>query len=155
MEVNRSVIDLKPAMTLKANITLVKWVDEGTSVSYGRRFTTGRKTLIATIPIGYADGYSRLLTGKSRVLIKGEYAPVVGSICMDQCMIDITDLSQEIGVGDEVVLLGKQGDNEITADEIAELIGTIPYEIVCIIGKRIPRVYFKDGKVVNVLNYLV
>lgn len=154
-EVDRTVIDLKPAMTLKANITLLKWVDEGTPVSYGRKFVAKRKTRIATIPIGYADGYSRLLTGKSRVLIKGQFTPIVGNICMDQCMIDVTDISGELSVGDEVVLIGRQGEHEITADEIAELIGTIPYEIVCIIGKRIPRVYFKNGQVVNVLNYLL
>ncbi len=154
-EVDRTVIDLKPAMTLKANITLVKWVDAETSISYGRKFTTKRKSRIATISIGYADGYSRLLTNKSRVLVNGQYAPVVGSICMDQCMIDVTDISGELEVGSEVVLIGRQGENEITADEIAQLIGTIPYEIVSIIGKRIPRVYFKGGQVVNVLNYLV
>ena len=154
-EVDRTVIDLKPAMTLKANITLVKWVDAETSISYGRKFTTKRKSRIATISIGYADGYSRLLTNKSRVLVNGQYAPVVGSICMDQCMIDVTDISGELEVGSEVVLIGRQDENEITADEIAQHIGTIPYEIVSIIGKRIPRVYFKGGQVVNVLNYLV
>lgn len=154
-EVDRSVIDLKAAMTLKATVTLVKWIENGTSVSYGRKFTASSKTKVATLPVGYADGYSRLLTGKGRVLINGQYAPVIGSICMDQCMIDVTSIEGEIKVGDEVVLLGKQGEREITADEIAGLMGTIPYEIVCIIGKRIPRVYFKDGKVVNVLNYLV
>ncbi len=154
-EVDKTVIDLRPAMTLKANITLVKWVDGETSISYGRKFTTKRKSRIATISIGYADGYSRLLTNKSRVLVNGQYAPVVGSICMDQCMIDVTDISGELEVGSEVVLIGCQGENEITADEIAQLIGTIPYEIVSIIGKRIPRVYFKGGQVVNVLNYLV
>ncbi len=154
-EVDRTVIDLKPAMILKANITHIKWVEEGTPISYGRKFMTTRRSRIATIPIGYADGYSRLLTGKSRVLVNGQYAPVVGSICMDQCMIDITDIIGEINVGSEVVLIGSQGEREITVDEIAGLIGTIPYEIVCIIGKRIPRVYFKDGQVVNVLNYLI
>lgn len=154
-EVDRNIIDLKPAMTLKANIILVKDVDAGVSVSYGRKFTTNRPSKVATIPIGYADGYSRLLTGKSRVIVNGQYAPVVGSICMDQCMIDVTDIEGSVKTGDEVVLIGKKGDLEITADEIASLIGTIPYEIVCIIGKRIPRVYIRDGSVVNVLNYLL
>lgn len=154
-EVNTGLIDLKPAMTFKAKVTLVKWIDEGTSVSYGRKFAAPRKTKVATIPVGYADGYSRLLTGKGRVLVNGQYAPVIGTICMDQCMIDITDIDGEVAVGDEVVLLGRQGNAEITADEIADLMGTIPYELVCIIGKRIPRVYFKNGKMVNVLNYLV
>ncbi len=154
-EVDRSIISLKPAMTLKANIILVKDVEEKVSVSYGRRFTTARKSRIATIPIGYADGYSRLLTGKARVLVNGQYAPVVGTICMDQCMIDVTDIEGDVKLGDEVVLMGRQGDKEITADEIASLMGTIPYETVCIIGKRIPRVYLRNGTVVNVLNYLL
>ena len=154
-EVDRSVIDLKPAMTLKANIVLVKEVEAGVSISYGRTFTTRRPSRIATIPIGYADGYSRLLSNRSRVLVNGQYAPVVGNICMDQCMVDITDVSGEVKVGDEVVLFGRQGDREITVEEIADLIGTIPYEVVSVIGKRIPRVYFRDGKVVNVLNYLL
>lgn len=154
-EVNKSVLDLKPAMTLKTNIAMIKWVEENTSISYGRKFVTKRKSQIATIPVGYADGYSRLLTGKVRVLVSGQYAPVVGSICMDQCMVDVTDIKGEIKTGDEVVLLGKQGNSEITAEELADYIGTIPYEIVCIIGKRVPRVYFKSGEIVNVLNYLI
>ena len=154
-EVDRSVLDLKPAMTLKTTIAMIKWVEENTSVSYGRKFVTKRRSRIATIPVGYADGYSRLLTGKARVLVNGQFAPVVGSICMDQCMIDVTDIEGEIQTGDEVVLLGKQGSCEITAEELADHIGTIPYEIVCIIGKRVPRVYFKNGQIVNVLNYLI
>ncbi len=154
-EVNKEIADLKPAMTLKSSITMVKWVEAETPISYGRKFYTGQKSLIATIPVGYADGYSRLFTGKSRVLVNGQFAPVVGSICMDQCMIDVTEISGEIAIGDEVVLLGRQGNNEITAQELAGHIGTIPYEIVCIIGKRVPRVYFKNGAIVNVLNYLV
>jgi len=153
-QVDRSILDLKPAMTLKTTISMVKWVEENTSVSYGRKFITKRKSKIATIPVGYADGYSRLLTGKGRVLVNGQFAPVVGSICMDQCMIDVTNIEGDINNGDEVVLLGKQGSLEITAEELADHIGTIPYEIVCIIGKRVPRVYFKNGEIVNVLNYL-
>ncbi len=154
-QVDRSVLELKPAMTLKTTIAMVKWVEENTSISYGRKFFTNRKSKIATIPVGYADGYSRLLTGKGRVLVKGQFAPVVGSICMDQCMVDVTNIEGDIKTGDEVVLLGKQGACEITAEELADHIGTIPYEIVCIIGKRIPRVYFKNGEIVNVLNYLI
>ncbi|NMA65501.1 MAG: alanine racemase [Clostridiaceae bacterium] len=154
-DVDRSTINLKPAMTLKAKVSMVKWIEKDISVSYGRKFISKRPTKVATIPIGYADGYSRLLTGKSHVLINGQFAPVIGSICMDQCMVDITDIEGDVTIGDEVVLIGRQGNNEITAEEIADLLGTIPYEIVCIIGKRIPRVYFKEGKIVNVLNYLI
>lgn len=154
-EVGKDTADLKPAMTLKTNIAMVKWVEAGTAISYGRKFTTTRRSLIATLPVGYADGYSRLLSGKSRVLVNGQFAPVVGSICMDQCMVDVTGIEGDVKTGDEVVLLGRQGDREITAQELADHIGTIPYEIICIIGKRVPRVYYKDGKIVNVLNYLI
>ncbi|HHV96983.1 MAG TPA: alanine racemase [Clostridiaceae bacterium] len=152
---DKSKISLKPAMSLKANVILVKDVEPDTPISYGRLFTTRRYSKIATLPIGYADGYSRLLTGKARVLINGEYAPVVGAICMDQCMVDVTDLKSEVKVGDEVVLFGKQGDKEIKVEEIASLMGTINYEIVALVGKRIPRVYLHEGKIQNVLNYLV
>ncbi len=154
-DVDKSKIDLKPAMTLKANVTLVKTVEPGTCVSYGRIFTTGRESRIATIPIGYADGFSRLLATKAKVLINGEAVPVIGKICMDQCMLDVTDLKEEVRVGDEVVIFGKQGDREITIEEVAAGIGTINYEVICIIGKRIPRVYIQDGKVSRVLNYLI
>lgn len=154
-EVDKTKIGLKPAMTLKANVILVKDVEENTGISYGRIFTTRRSSKIATIPIGYADGYTRLLNNKAKVLINGEPAPVVGKICMDQCMVDVTDLSSEVRVGDEAVIFGKQGGSEIRIEEVASNIGTINYEVVCIIGKRIPRVYLKDGKVSNVLNYLI
>ncbi len=154
-EVNRGKLDLRPAMTLKANVILLKKVEKNTSISYGRIFTTGRESKIATVPIGYADGYTRLLTGRGKVLINGEVAPVVGKICMDQCMVDVTDFEKEVKVGDEVVLFGKQGDKIIRVEDIAGSIGTINYEIVCVVGKRIPRVYIKDGRIQNVLNYLV
>ncbi len=154
-EVNKEKICLKPAMSLKANVILVKDVDAGTCISYGRRFTTRRRSRIATIPIGYADGYTRLLNGKGRVLINGEFAPVVGTICMDQCMVDVTDLSSDVMVGDEVVLFGRQGAAEISVGEIAQKTGTINYEIICIIGKRIPRAYLQDGKLSGVMNYLI
>jgi len=154
-EVDKTKIDLKPAMTLKANVILVKNVEKNTCISYGRIFTTSRDSSIATIPIGYADGYTRLLNGKAKVLINGEYAPVVGKICMDQCMVDVTDMTKKVSVGDEVVLFGKQGQNEIAVEDIAAGIGTINYEIVCLIGKRVPRVYIQEGKVMKVLNYLI
>ncbi len=154
-EVNKHKLLLKPAMTLKANVILVKEVENNTSVSYGRVFTTKRRSRIATIPIGYADGYSRLLTGKANVLINGELAPVVGTICMDQCMVDITDIDSNVKVGDEVVLFGKQMEKEIKVEELANLIGTINYEIISVVGKRIPRVYLHNGEISNVLNYLI
>lgn len=154
-EVDKSKINLRAAMSLKANVIMVKDVEKETSISYGRIFTTKRNSRIATIPIGYADGYTRLLNGKGRVLINGEIAPVVGRICMDQCMVDVTDLAGEVHVGDEVVLFGRQGSREISVEEVASQIGTINYELVCVVGKRIPRAYLQEGKIIRVLNYLI
>ncbi|NLC67683.1 MAG: alanine racemase [Clostridiaceae bacterium] len=154
-KIDRSKINLKPAMTLKANIILVKEVEYNIPVSYGRVFTTRRRSKIATVPVGYADGYSRTLTGKARVLINGEYAPVVGAICMDQFMVDVTDVKSDVKVGDEVVIFGTQAGKEIKAEEVASLAGTINYEVISVVGKRIPRVYLKGGKIYSVLNYLV
>ncbi len=154
-EVDRNKISLKPAMTLKANVILVKDVERDTCISYGRTFKTARESRIATIPIGYADGYTRLLSNKGQVLVNGEKVPVVGRICMDQCMIDVTDARHPVSVGDEAVLFGRQGGEEISVGEVASAIGTISYEVLCIIGKRIPRVYIQNGKICNVLNYLI
>lgn len=153
--VDKKRINLKPAMSLKANIILVKNVEKDTFISYGRKYRTCRDSKIATIPIGYADGYSRLLTGKALVLINGEFAPVVGTICMDQCMVDVTDLRKQAQPGDEVVLFGRQGDKEITVEEVASLIGTINYETISLVGKRIPRVYLHEGKISKVVNHLM
>ncbi|MGL4345144.1 MAG: alanine racemase [Cellulosilyticaceae bacterium] len=133
-------VQLEPAMTLKTQVVHVKELPEGHYISYGRKYCTEQKTKIATIPIGYADGYSRRLSGKGRVLIRGHYAQVVGNICMDQFMVDVTHIPN-IAVGDEVVVFGKQGDLEITIEEIAHLADTINYEIMCMIGKRVPRRY--------------
>lgn len=137
------VLDLIPAMTLKTQVVHVKELPEGSYVGYGRKFYTHQKTKIATIPVGYADGFSRSLGNKGRVLIRGQYAPIIGNICMDQFMVDVTNI-KGVSVEDEVVLFGKQGDKEIPVEEIAELLGTINYEIVCMIGKRVPRVYVKN-----------
>jgi alanine racemase len=147
--------NLKPAMTLKASVILVKEVEKGTSISYGRTFTTKRNSIIATIPIGYADGYTRLLSNKAKVLINGELAPIVGNICMDQCMIDVTDIRSEVKIGDEVVLFGRQGNNKIDVEELSEISGMINYETISIMGKRLPRVYTKNNEVVEIVNYLI
>ncbi len=145
---------LKPAMTLKAKITNVKEVEEGVSVSYGRRFSTTGKTKIATVPIGYADGYPRILSGKADALVNGKICKQIGTICMDQCMIDVTAVNT-ISVGDDVILFGKDRDMELPVDNLAEKMGTINYEILCIIGKRIPRIYLRGGKVIEEHNYLL
>jgi alanine racemase len=153
--------DLQPAMTLKSNLVLVKNVAAGTSISYGRLFTTSRPSPIGTIPIGYADGYSRRLPGKAQVLVRGQRAPVVGRICMDTCMTDLTDLADAttIQTGDEVILFGGPQDGTekaaISVDEMAAWLETINYEVTCLIGKRVPRVYFRDGALEHVSNYLI
>jgi alanine racemase len=133
-------IPLKPVMTLKTRIHFLKPVPSGTRISYGGTFTTKRESLIATLPIGYADGYSRHLSNHGEVLIHGKRAPVVGKVCMDFIMVDVTDIPH-VSVGDEVVLMGRQGREQITAEEIAEKINSISYEVLCLIGKRVPRIY--------------
>lgn len=152
-EVIHSNLPLKPVMSLKANIINIKEVEKDTSISYGRKFFTKRKSIIATIPVGYADGYSRLLSGKAMVIVNGQFAPVVGVICMDQCMIDITDINN-VSIGDEVILIGNDGKLEISVDHIAKMLGTINYEVICMISRRVPRVYTKDGKIIDSVSYL-
>ncbi|MDK2918512.1 MAG: alanine racemase [Candidatus Petromonas sp.] len=152
-EVNKDSVKLKQVMSLKARISHVKELEEGRGVSYGLIYTTDKKTRIATLPIGYADGYTRMLTGKAEVLVKGKKVPVVGRICMDQCMIDVTGIDVERG--DEVVLFGSDGENSISIDEVAKKLGTINYEVVCMISKRVPRVYVEKGKVVKVSDYVL
>ena len=152
-EVNRDKLDLKRVLTLKANISYVKTLPKGEYISYGRRFHTERESIIATIPIGYADGYSRQMLNKAKVIINGELAPVVGAICMDQCMIDVTDIGQ-VKEGDEVILLGEENGVKFDAEDMAEIIGTISYEVICMISKRVPRVYIRDGEIVKVRNYV-
>lgn len=153
-DVDKSKLDLIPAMELKAVITHLNTKEKGVKVSYGGTYQTYKDfTKIATIPIGYADGYLRNLSNNADMIAGGRRVPVIGRICMDQCMIDVTSVNN-INVGDEVIIFGKRGDEEITVTELAALMGTINYEILCVIGKRIPRVYLKDGKIVNVLSYL-
>jgi len=152
-EVNKDAIPIKPAMTLKANILYIKTLEAGQYIGYGRKFKTERKSIIGTLGIGYADGYTRMLSGKAKVIINGKFAPVVGNICMDQCMIDLTDIG-EVKVGDEVILMGSQGGLKFDADDIAACLGTIVNEVVCMPGKRVPRVYVKGGKVVKVRNFI-
>lgn len=134
-------LELKPVMSLKARIVHIKSLPKDSAISYGRKFITQKPSIIATLPIGYADGYMRLLSNKAEVLLKGKRARVVGNICMDQCCIDISHI-KKVRVGDEVVLFGKdEFDNEISTDELARHIGTISYEIICAISLRVPRIY--------------
>ncbi len=136
----QSLVPLKPVMTLKTRIHFLKRVPPGTRISYGGTFTARRESLVATLPIGYADGYSRHLSNRGEVLIRGKRAPVAGKVCMDFIMVDVTDIPH-VSVGDEVVLMGKQGREQITPEEIAEKINSISYDVLCSVGKRVPRVY--------------
>lgn len=138
-DLNR-LIDLKPALCLKTKIVYIKNVPIGRSISYGRTFITERPTKVATIPIGYADGYGRILSNKAQALVRGKRCRVIGKITMDQTMLDVTDVDG-VDIGDEVVLIGKQFQEQITAEELARLGGTIPYELICSISARVPRIY--------------
>lgn len=136
-------LDVKPVMRLKSRIAMLKWVEAGTTISYARRFTAEARTLIASVPVGYADGYPRALTNKGEVLIRGQRARVAGTVCMDWIMLDVTNV-KDVTIGDEVILMGPDNcGNQIYAEELAEWAGTIPYEIFCGISKRVPRIYNK------------
>ncbi|MCY6354563.1 alanine racemase [Clostridium sp. ZS2-4] len=153
-EVDKTKIELRNVMELKTNIAHIKKVPSGYYISYGRKFKSCKESIIATLPVGYADGYTRSLFNKGKVMLKDQFAPIVGNICMDQCMVDISDISSQVKVGDEVVLIGKMNKIKFDADDIAEIIDTINYEVVCAISKRVPRVYIKDGEVVKIRNYV-
>ena len=141
-EVDKNLLAIKPVMSVKANIVHLKDVPAGFSVGYGRRFISERPSKIATITLGYADGYPRPYSSQAKVLVNGCVAPIAGNICMDQCMIDVTDVP-DVKVGDEVIIMGTDGKNTILADDIAAATGTINYEIVCAFGQRLPKVYVK------------
>ncbi len=138
-EVNRDLLKLRPAMSLISHIAMIKTVPAGTAISYGGTFVTEKESVIATIPVGYGDGYPRLLSNCGSVLIKGKRAPITGRVCMDQFMVDVTGL--DVHEHDRVTLMGRDGEDEITADEIGHLCGRFPYELVCDITSRVPRVH--------------
>jgi len=140
-------IALRPVMRLRTEIGFLRKVPAGARISYGGTYITGRESLIATLPIGYGDGYNRRLSNGGEALLRAKRVPVIGRICMDLTMVDATDV-EGTSLGDEVVLMGRQGADEITAEEIAEKIGTISYEVLCMVGKRVPRVYLRCGKTV-------
>jgi len=134
------IIKLRPAMSLKTKIVFIKDIPAGRSISYGRTFVSQKPTRIATLPIGYADGYNRGVSNKAEVLVRGQFAPVVGKVTMDQTMIDVGRI-KGVKIGDEVVLIGKQGHHEIRVEQLARLAGTIAYDFICGISNRVPRVY--------------
>lgn len=152
-EVDKTKVKLTPAMELKSHIICLKEVEKGVGISYGATYVTSEKTKVATVSVGYGDGYRRSLSNKGYVLIRGHKAPILGRVCMDQFMVDVTHI-KDVQRGDVVTLLGKDGDMEITAEELAGMAGeTFNYEIVCDIGKRIPRVFYRHGEIVAMKDY--
>ena len=152
-EVDTTKIELRQAMTLKTSVAFVKTVPKGAGVGYGLTYYTGEESRIATIPVGYADGYSRLLTNKGYVGVRGEKASIVGRVCMDQCMIDVSKVP-DVELGDEVTLLGLPGGPAPDGEQLADLLGTIQNDVICMPTRRIPRVYTRDGEIVSVKKYL-
>ena len=147
-------ITLKPAMMLKTKVTHIKTIMHESPISYGGNYKAKAGQKIATIAIGYADGFSRILSSKAKVLVNGHFADVVGNICMDQSMIDVTHIDN-INIGDEVIIFGSDGNNTITVDSVAHLLGTINYEVVCSVSRRVPRAYIHDNKIIAEINYLL
>lgn len=151
-EINKKAIALYPAMEIKSHIIFLKEVEAGIPIGYGGTFITERRTKVATIPVGYADGYPRSLSNKGCVLIRGKRAPIIGRVCMDQLMADVTDI-EDVTNGDLVTLIGRDAGEELTVEEVSETAGTFNYEFVCDIGKRVPRVYIRDNEVVSSKDY--
>lgn len=152
-EVKRDVMQLKPILSLKSHVVYVKEVAPGTPVSYGSTWIAPEKRKIATIPVGYADGYPRSLSNRGYVLIKGHKAPITGRVCMDQLMVDVTEIPEEIKTGDPVTLIGEDGGLTITAEELGDLSGRFNYELICDLGNRIPRIYYQNGKIKEIRDY--
>ena len=143
---------LKPALVLKSHVAFVKDIEAGTPISYGGTFVSDKKMRIATIPVGYADGYPRNLSNVGYVLIRGKRAPIVGRVCMDQFMVDVTEI-EGVSFGDNVTLIGKDGNETITVEDLSALSGRFNYEFICDLGKRIPRVFVRDGKIAEQVDY--
>lgn len=148
----KPLINLKPVLSVISRIVFVKEAKAGEKISYGGIYTTTRDSRIATIPIGYADGYSRALSNKGHVVIHGQYAPVIGRVCMDMLLVDVTDIKGVVE-NDEVYLIGGTNDCQVTVDDLAKHMHTINYEVVCLIGKRVPRVYVKENEVIETIDY--
>ncbi len=152
-EIDQTKIDLHPAMTYKSHVTHVKDVPAGEGISYGHTYKTTETRRIATVSAGYADGYPRALSNQGKVIVRGQYAPIVGRVCMDQFMIDVTDIP-DVAVDDEVILWGSDNGLTVSAEEVGAMSMSFNYEIVCGVSRRIPRVYKKNEKTVQVVNYL-
>lgn len=153
-EMDKEACILYPAMEIKSRISYVKTVKKGETIGYGGTYTLDEDKKIATVGIGYADGYPRALSNQGRMLVRGKYAPIVGRVCMDQTMIDVSHI-EDVSVGDEVVLVGRQGERFISVEELADMSASFNYEFVCDVNRRVPRVFFKEGKAVADKNYLL
>lgn len=151
-EVDKTQLRLKPAMSLKSHVAFVKEIEKGTPVSYGGTFVAEHKMRVATIPVGYADGYPRSLSNQGYVLIRGKRAPIIGRICMDQFMVDVTEI-EGVSFGDKVTMIGTDGNETITVEMLGDMSGRFNYEFICDLGKRIPRVYVKNGVVAEQVDY--
>lgn len=152
-EVNHKTVTIQPILTLKSKVAHVKRAKQGRGVSYGNTYVAAGDEWVATIPIGYADGFSRQLSSRGYALVNGVRVPIIGRVCMDQLMLDVTK-AMPVHVGDEVVFYGKQGNEEIAVEEVADMLGTINYEVTCMLNRRIPRVYKENDKIVSVVNPL-
>ena len=153
-EVDPGLLDLKPALQWRSRVTHIKMLPPGREISYGGTFVTTRKTRVATVPVGYADGYRRSLSGKFYVLIRGRRAPILGRVCMDQMMVDITDVP-DVKIDDPVVLVGSDGNDEITVEQVAAAADSFNYEFVCGISRRVPRRYRQNGQIIKTVHYLL
>lgn len=152
-EVDKSLLDIKPVMSWLTHISHIKTLEAGREVSYGGTFKTTEPRVIATIPVGYADGYPRCLSNKGRVIINGQYAPIVGRVCMDQFMVDVTDVDGA-ELDSIVTLVGKDGDAELSMEEVSNAAYSFNYELPCRVARRVPRTYYKDGKFIKSTNYM-
>ena len=153
-EVAPELLKLEPALQFLSRVSHIKTLPAGREISYGGTYVTDRPTKVATVPVGYADGYRRQLSGNFHVLIRGKKAPILGRICMDQMMVDVTNIP-DIDINDKVVLVGRDGDEEITMEQIAEAAGSFNYEFICGISRRVPRIYTQGGKTVHSVHYLL
>ena len=153
-EVDKSIADLRPAMSLTSKVIFVKDVKAGTGIGYGWSYIADHDIKVATVSAGYADGYPRAQSNKGRVIIHGQYAPIIGRVCMDQFMVDVSHIDG-VKVRDDVILIGRDGDKEISVEEVAEPANSFNYELVCNIGRRVPRVYVRDGRITGEVNYLL
>ena len=147
-------LPLRPAMSWHTRVSYVKTLEPGREVSYGGTYVTKEPTVVATIPVGYADGYRRSLSGRFYVLIRGQKAPILGRVCMDQFMVDVTHIPG-VAAGEPVVLMGTDGQETISVEDISQAAGSFPYEQLCAISHRVPRVYYRGGKKVQSVNYLL